>query len=290
MRRFLILILILTACTPQAIVPLASPAAGRFYRTFTPGDPIVVEVSGSGEKISVVNNAWSITAGGYPASTHYARIRHKIPESEGLAPTYFYMRSVIVLPSDFYIKQTAGFRILNTDNFGTTLNGKHVGAVGVDEFRTGVWFYTDHTLRIRTAQDSGAGSKVFFTLPFRLPVGEHTIEFAGDVANVAPWYLRIDGETVASGTARLSPDTVPPAERVITRLTAGIMGAAELDNNSATYLIREFAVANYDVSVPATSTPTITPTKTVHPSSTPTPTPTFECLLFPAHDQTVCLP
>lgn len=38
----------------------------------------------------------------------------------------------------------------------------------------------------------------------------------------------------------------------------------------------------------ATQTRTITPTRTL--TKTPTVTPTFECLLFPAHDQTVCLP
>lgn len=286
-----VLLVFLASCAPAgAIRPLASPTPNSFFKTFTPTISLAglsLETSGAVESITVKDGVWVVTAGGVSAFTHYARLRYKLPEQEGVAPTTFYMKSVVILPPDFYTRQTAGFRIMNTDNFGTTVNGVHYGASDINELRTAVWFFSDHKIRIRTEHET-VSKELLYTAPTQLPVGEHVFEFYGDVANVAPWWFKIDGIVVASGNARLSPDSVPVEERVITRLTTGIMGAADLSNNSMTVKIREFVVANYDpYAVTPSPTPTGTPTNA--PTSTITPVPTVcETAVTDSFKITVC--
>lgn len=231
-------------------------AANLFSRTFTPMSNygLTSETSGSVESVAIFDGLWVFTAGGNVATTHYARVKYKLPEQETVAPTKFYMRANVILPTDFYSKQTAGFRIMNTDNFGVLLNGVRVGAAGVNEFRTGVYFNSDHSIRINSSHDTFP-TKEFFKMPAQLPVGYHVLEFTGDVANISPWYFKIDGQVIAYGNDRLSPDTVPVNERVITRMVAGIDGAADLDLNSMSLQISEVVFADYDPTGNATPTP-----------------------------------
>jgi len=211
-------------------------------------------------------------AGGNVASTHYARAKYKLPEAVGTVFTYFYAKSVIVLPSDFYERQNAGFRILNTDNYTTTLNGVSVGAANANELRVSVYLNSDHKIRILV--DHELGTKLtLYTASAILPTGEHTFELAGDVANVVPWYFKIDGVVVASGTQRLSPDDTLANERVLTRIVTGIDGAADQDSNSVKLTVKSLDIANYDISgaVPTSVPPTNTPISVVvSPSPTAT--------------------
>lgn len=260
----LLLCLLLVSCTASPQI-LATPTAG-FMQTFLPAAStgLNFERSRSAETITTSGNRWILKAGGYSATTHYARIRYRFPENRGYAPTAFYMRTVVILPADFYTKLVSGFRLMNTDSYGTTVNGVHYGATTSGELRTGVFFYSDKTIRVRSQHEGGTSVEYYRGT---LPVGEHIIELSGDVAKVAPWYLRIDGIVVTSGTARLSPDSVPVSERVITRLTTGIDGAAGFNSSSITVHIKEFTIADYDPGViPFTATPTMTP---VPPTAVP---------------------
>jgi hypothetical protein len=276
----------LSGCARSQNVTLATPGVGQFYRVFntTSAPNLIQELSGSVESVTAANGLWTITAGGVPASTHYARLKYKIPEFERLAPTAFYMKATVVLPADFYSRQTASFRLIGTGNSGTTLNGQPVGTNSTVAF-TSVSFDSDQLVRVQAGR--GNTPVVFWRASSRLPVGEHVFEFYGDVAKVAPWYLRIDGVLVASGTAMLQTSSTPINERVVTRLVAGIDGAADLDSNSMTVQIREFVVANYDAGAitPSTLTPTrvstLTPTLTSSPSPTFTPSPTMTPTLTP---------
>ena len=295
MKKLLfVLLLILTACATPA-------ASGAFYRSFTtaaaPG--LSQQTSGAQESITLGNGGWVVTAGGYTATTHYARLKYNLPELAGIAPTTFYLRAAVVLPADFYTRQTVGFRIVNTGNSGTTLNGAPVGASGSTVIFTSVYFNSDHFLRVVSSY--GNTAQEFYKHPVQLPTGPHTFELFGDVANVAPWYLRIDGVQVAGGVARLSPVVSPPAERVVTRAVAGIDGAAGLSANTLTVQINELAFADYDVNALPTpeaatplptafSTPILIPTLTPAPVNTLTPAPlpsaTPEC--FTVSAGTIC--
>lgn len=285
----LLVIILLVACSTSPT------AAGVFYRAFTvvsaPG--LSQQTSGAQETIAIGNGGWIMTAGGYVASTHYARLKYNLPELANIAPTTFYLRADVVLPADFYTRQTVGFRIVNIGNSGATLNGQPVGSSSSTVLFTSVYFNSDHFLRVVTSY--GSSSQEFYKHPVQLPVGKHTFELYGDVANVAPWYLRVDGVQVASGVARLSLSAVPASERVVTRAVAGIDGAAGLSTNSLSVQINELAFADYDVnavtpsntatSVPTstpttipsvTSTPVVLPTSTTQPTITlPVPTPTL---------------
>lgn len=291
MKKIFLVLFVLAFLVTQS----APSAMGVFYRSFTVASAtgLSQQTSGTQETITVGNGGWIMTAGGYTASTHYARLKYNLPELANIAPTTFYLRAEVVLPADFYARQTVGFRIVNTGNSGATLNGQPVGSSSSTVLFTSVYFNSDHFLRVVTSY--GSSSQEFYKHPVQLPVGKHTFELYGDVANVAPWYLRIDGVQVASGVARLSLSAVPAAERVVTRAVAGIDGAAGLSTNSLSVQINELAFADYDVnavtpsntatSVPTstpttipsvTSTPVVLPTSTTQPTVTlPAPTPTL---------------
>ena len=259
--------------------------SGAIYKYLSPTDSngLSFEASGPVEQITTTADGWIMQAGGNVASTHYARARYKLPEATGAVFTYFYAKAVIVLPSDFYTQQNAGFRILNTDNYPTTLNGVTVGAANADELRVSVYMFSDHKIRVFVDHQNGT-KLTLYSAPTILPTGEHTFELAGDVSQSAPWYLKIDGVVVASGTTRLSTDDTAAGERVVTRIVAGIDGAADQDNNSVNLLIKSLEIANYDVSgasatsVPATAT--FVPTSTTIP-----PSPTFTATASPVPTQ-----
>ena len=242
----------------SALASNSSAQTGQIYRSLstTNSTGLNFETSGVVEKITTTSDGWLMQAGGDVASTHYARARYKLPEAEGVVFTYFYAKAVIVLPPDFYSQQKAGFRILNTDNYPATLNGASVGASNANELRVAVYIFTDHKLRVQVNHETGI-KETLYTAPTILPTGEHTFELAGDVANAAPWYLKVDGVVVASGVKRLSTDDMVDSERVITRIVAGIDGAASQDTNSMNLLVKSLEFANYDVSgIAATPVPT----------------------------------
>ncbi len=223
--------------------------SGQFYKSVLVDQTgWNTESSGTVESVVKTSGGWLCTAGGEVASTHYARLKYKIPENAGLVLTQFYVKAVIVLPANFYTQQQAGFRILNTDNFTSTLNGQSVGASSADELRTAIYFNSDHTLRINTGYENHQ-SKELWRSTGQIPVGEHTFELFGNVAEIAPWYFKIDGVTVASGVEKLSTDDLPLSDRVITRIVAGIDGAADQDTKPLSVLVKSVEIADYDVSL-----------------------------------------
>jgi hypothetical protein len=259
----------------EATTAQETNAQAPFYRRLVPGDSAgwTIEKSGAMEKVTAVSDGWICEAGGYVAPTHYARLKYKVPEQAGIVLTTFYMRAVIVLPSDFYTEQKAGFRLLNTDNFATSLNGVQVGAADSRELRTAVYIYSDHSLRI-VASHEQVSAKEFYRSSTPLPVGEHILELYGSLSEAAPWYFKVDGVVVGSGVARLSPDSVPANERVATRLVTGIDGAADQDANLMNLQVKSFEIANYDIAGVITPSPT-PPPATITATAAPTPTPTF---------------
>jgi len=233
--------------------PALQPTA--FYKRLAPGDSAGwdTETSGSMEKVTATLNDWVCEAGGYMATTHYARLKYKIPEKAGMVLTTFYMKLVVFLPKNFYSRQDTGFRLMNTDNYTTMLDGSPVGANDKNESRTSVYINSNHSLRVMVDHES-MSKKTLYISQARLPVGEHTIELFGSLNEVAPWYLRVDGVVVASGMEMLSTDDTTPNERVATRFVVGIDGAANQDANLMRVRIKSFEVANYDMAG-VTSTP-----------------------------------
>jgi hypothetical protein len=217
------------------------------YRKFTPQATTGLSIEtpgGSSESVVLKDGAWFMTVGGYPSSTHYARLRYKLPEREAIVLTEFYMSAIVTLPTDFYDKQESGLRLINTDNYGTELGGTPVGTPGSAEFRTGVYIHADGTLRVRSDHDK-VSVKDFAKLP-KLPIGKHKLELYGNVSKDAPWYLKVDDVVVASGFNTLVADTVPKEEKEITRLVAGIDGASGQDSKTLSLYVSEFIIADYD--------------------------------------------
>lgn len=283
---FTVILILLTSCSTPQRQPLATPSP-RLYETFTttsaPG--LVKETREPNESVVLSNGVWVCTAGGTNAGSHYARLKIKVPELYGIAPTTFYIKATIILPADFYSRQRGGLRVSGVGNSPTTLNGVPVGGGGSGKgLFTSFYVHSDGTLRV--AGQYGSNAPVYYASLGHLPVGEHVLELYGDIANVAPWYARIDGVQVASGNARLSPSAVPVSERVVTRFVVGIDGAADQDANSISLSVRNITIADYDPnlisstetptkSIPSTFTQTITPTLTqiITPTLTLTPTP-----------------
>lgn len=201
------------------------------------------ETSGAVEKISKVDMGYIFEAGGDVASSHYSRVKYKLPERFGNVLTGFYFKVGIELPVDFYQKQKASFRIINTDNYTTTLNGKSVGSSNENELRTAVYIGTNQKLQV-IANYETVERNVLWESDEPLSVGKHIIEFYGNVALDLPWELKVDGIKLVGGVGKLSPNSVPVDERVITRFVAGIDGAASQDNNSMSLLITDLIVAD----------------------------------------------
>lgn len=286
-KKFNTAISILTAGVLVATAILG--ITGSFAKTFIPSAPdgLTFEVNDPAyEKIITNSDSWVLTAGGKNDSTHYARIKYKLPEQAGLVLTEFYAKITFILPSDFYAQQRAGFRLLNTDNISAKLstNGLTVGALDANELRYGVYLWnSDKRLHLRCEHETKSSLELWRS-PTSLPVGEHTIELYGDISKVAPYYLRIDGKIVASGVSALCPLDTAPSERVITRMVGGIDGAADQDTTPLTLSVSLFEIRDYDPYATNIQTPTaapiiITPTMTqIVPSPTITRTPVVPTL------------
>ena len=285
------------------ILALALGVTASLRKTFTPASSagLTFEVNDpSYESIVTSGDNWILTAGGRADSTHYARIKYKLPEQAGVVLTEFYAKLVFTLPTDFYTKQHAGFRILNTDNITAKLStsGATVGALNANELRYGLFLWnSDKRLHLRCEHETKSSLELWKSSA-SLPVGQHIVELYGDISKPAPWYLRIDGKIVAAGNSSLCPLDTAQSERVITRVVGGIDGAADQDANSLAMNVSLFEIADHDPygsvgltptatqpipptvaitnivpSVTPTATPAISKTPTVKPSAAPTATP-----------------
>lgn len=267
------------------VVAIASMALAGWSKIFTPATQsgLWLQVNNSAyETIVNTGTEWILTAGGRAESTHYARLRYPLPEN-GKLLTEFYVRAEIKLEPNFCNKLTSGVRFINTDNYNATYNGTRVGASGGNELRASVEMWTDKTIRIRIEHQNNQIRDLYVSTPcpaYFAPGVYHTVELYGNVATVSPWYFRVDGNIIAQGVDIMANDSVPLAERVITRLVAGLDGAWAQDTTPISVSIRSLTFADYDMNggVPVvTSTPSQIPTSTFTPiaSFTPTRTPTL---------------
>lgn len=237
----------------STLIYFSLPFKTLAFETSIPADSVgwSLDTSGTMESVVKTTEGWQCTAGGNTASTHYARIKYKLPEQAQRVLTKFYMKAVVVLPSNFYSQQEAGFRLMNTDNYGTTLNGSPVGTTSIDELRAAVYFNRDGSVAINAKYENHQSKELWRSLPMQFATGQHTFELYGDLASVSPWYFKADGVVLASGIDRFSTDDVPVNERVATRMVAGIDGAASQDTKPLNVLIKSFEIADYDKSVGA---------------------------------------
>jgi hypothetical protein len=154
MNRKLTTRILASALTIGMVVAIVT-SIGGFYREFDISNTtgLSIETAGSGESAVVIDDSWLMTVGGYPSSTHFARLRYKLPERAGIILTTFYMRLSLSFHLIFTIIRKVDSRIINTDNYGTELGGIPVGTPGSAEFRTGVYIHKDHSLTIRSDHD-----------------------------------------------------------------------------------------------------------------------------------------
>lgn len=259
---FLVIVLANCIAQPQALIPSLP------FTTANPGS-LVSDSSPSNNTVSAQSDGWIVNV----LSSGYARLSYRMPETEGRVYTSFYMRSTVVLPANFYTATRNGFRIMTTDNF--TVNG--MGAKDANELRCGVFIWkSDNLLHLRCEHETISAMELWkSTTP--LPIGEHVLEFYGDLSKAALWYLKIDGVVAASGFSKLClPDNLQ-SECVATRLRFGMDGAAG-GNVNMSLKIRSIFISDQDINGVSTPIPTVSQTpsfSTATPSTTATPVATW---------------
>ena len=275
------------------IISLAIVAISSLILVFTNSSLSVVTDAKNGSVVKT-SEGWRVTVG---QAGGYARVSYQIPEQQGKVFTSFYIKTTAVFEPGFTI--TKGFRVLNTDNYGTTVKGTFYGANNINEFRCGLYFWeSDQLMRLRCKHENVDYIELWKSSA-PLPVGTHTFEFWGDVGKSAPWGLKIDGVLVASGVQNLCIPNMVKSECVVTRVRVGMDGAAMI-SPPQTLIIKSFSISesypgdvinaptytptpSATVFPPFTSTRTATVTPTVYPTNTitstvsPTPSPTLVC-------------
>lgn len=202
-----------------------------------------LEESGVGppaEDIHLENDYLYSAAGGYDGSTHYARIKKKMPEAYGVntPKKWFQQTCDFWLPADFYTGGVANsdpsyMRFFNTDNYGVTVNGVQYGAVDPGEWRIGFFIFSDRKPRLlSTSQKSGNVDRVLWMgTAEQLTTGRHVVTYSVDpkLDSTGSWKLVMDGVTMSEGTGQTVPTQVPKNEIAVTRVNYAIDGAAEQD-------------------------------------------------------------
>lgn len=203
-----------------------------------------LETSAAGESIVDAGDYLNINVGGFvptpPNNTHYARARRKLPETDNFLPVKdFVIKADFELPSNFWTQHESYGRLCNTDNFTTTMNGQSVGALNANEWRVGLYLYSDHIFRLISAhqnfeelvlwQANAAGASF-------MAVGRHTcqITFNPKKDATGSYAVLIDGAVpgAASGkpasatNVRTCPTTLANSELAITRMVFGADGFA----------------------------------------------------------------
>lgn len=220
-----------TTTTPTTTTPTLFSTT--FSSTQTAGWS--TETSGSAEKVVIQNNRAECTAGGYSASTHYARMRRKLPEQDNFAAKKdFVIRANFELPSNFYSQQESYMRFFNTDNFPGVYKstGATVGALTADEWRVGLLvFGGDKLLRLQSAHENYT-TLTLWKASQQLPIGKHDVQlsFTPSKTNTGSWELIIDGVKVGGQTGvQTVPSSVQDSEIAVTRVVGCIDGAADQD-------------------------------------------------------------
>ena len=185
------------------------------------------ELSGATEQLVDQAGYVSSIAGGYLASSHYARIRRRMPETDGFATTgAFCAYAEFILPSDFYTRQESYLRIITLSNFAGPLGG----ANDVDEWRVGFTIYGSDQLFRLTSDHQNNSDLVLWTNDQQLSTDVlHKVELCMDPSQTdGAWMLCIDGTIVGSASGvPTAPPSLDPSEIIITRAIVGIDGAAD---------------------------------------------------------------
>jgi hypothetical protein len=193
------------------------------------------EESGASEKLLTVGDHVECYAGGYAASTHYARVRRKMPERDNFAARKrFSIESTFELPSNYYTQHESYMRLITTDNYPAPLSGTGatVGASGSDEWRVGFTIYGGDGLFRLISEKENQGSITLWKASTKLPVGKHTVKinFAPSKTATGAWEIYIDGTKAGSGSnVQTVPSTVADSEIAVTRIGGCIDGAANQD-------------------------------------------------------------
>lgn len=225
--------------TTPPVTSTPPPTDTQFQAVFDPSINATAgwqyQLSGANEKIAIVNQRAECSAGGYAASTHYARVRRQLPEQDDFAAKKdFVIRANFELPSDFYTQQESYVRFFNTDNFPGKYKstGATVGAASADEWRVGFLVYGGDKLPRLISAHENHESLTLWQGSQRLSVGRHQAElrFTPSQGSSGSWELYIDGVKMGGQTGvKTVPSTLVASEVAVTRVVGCIDGAADQD-------------------------------------------------------------
>jgi hypothetical protein len=196
------------------------------------------EASGAAERFVAQATHVECHAGGESASTHYARVRRKLPERDGVAiRKRFSIEGNFELPADFYARHESYMRVITVENTLASYRstGTTVGTSTGDEWRVGFTIYGSDQLFRLISDHENHSNIVLWKAASRLPTGTHAvrIDFVPSRTTGGSWGLYIDGARVGSGTnVQTVPASVDPTDVVVTRANGCIDGASQQDNAS----------------------------------------------------------
>lgn len=223
--------------TSQALLAIADNVAATFDITLNPAVSTSgwsLETTGfSTESITVVSDHIECIAGGVAGSTHYARIRRKLPENDLFAANDdWILKANMELKADFYTQKEGYTRILGTDNFPAAINGITYGAGSADEWRVALYYdTTESKLKLASAKENQADALVLWTdsVAQRIVAGAATdveLRFTPSKTTGGSWEVLIGGASIDSDTGvQTVPTSVADSEMYVTRIVAGIDGA-----------------------------------------------------------------
>jgi hypothetical protein len=203
----------------------------------------------SDDRQSLTNDGTRVTCaiGGFEASTHYARLRRKLPETDDFAPRGpFSIGADIELPEDFYSRSESYVRFITTDNYPGTMrgSGEKVGASSGDEWRVGFLIYGSDQLPRLVSEHENRETIVLWKGTSRLPTGRNDIgiDFTPSQGPDGAFEISINGAVVASvAGVRTVPTSLSPAEVVVTRVGSCLDGASKQDTQRLTTHVRAFS-------------------------------------------------
>jgi hypothetical protein len=206
-----------------------------------------LEVSDAREQIVNLGDRIQCTVGGFTASTHYARARRRLPETDDFtARKAFTIVADVELPSDFYDRHESYVRLITTDNYPAKMRstGAKVGAASGDEWRVGFVIYGGDELPRLVSEHENRQTLVLWQGTQRLPVGRHRLEirFTPSQATAGSWTMIVDGVVAGQrSSVRTVPTTLATSEIAVTRVGACLDGAAKQTSRSMTSSVRSFS-------------------------------------------------
>lgn len=223
------------------------PNAGWFTATLDPANGTEgwqLEMSDGRQRIVDRGDRLDCTAGGFSASTHYARARRRLPETDDLAPSgAFTIAADIELPADFYDRHDSYVRLITTDNHPASMRstGDRVGAASGDEWRVGFLIYAGDERPRLVSEHENRDTIVLWEGHDRLPTGRHSVEIrvTPSRSSDGSFAVLIDGDVVGEGSSlRTVPRTLSSSEMVVTRVGGCLDGAASQDRQAISMSLR----------------------------------------------------